>query len=189
MVSTDDEEIAVIAQKCGAQIPFMRSKKNADDYATTIDVLREVLNEYKKAEQKFDYVCCIYPTAPLIRSKRIREAKELLEKTPEAESVVPVLKYPVPVEWAMKIDNGFLLSDCPEKQLIRSQDLSPKYYDSGQFYFATTKLIQKSDNLINDHTIPIFLNDIEAQDIDTEDDWQMAEVKYQIIRNSATTNF
>jgi N-acylneuraminate cytidylyltransferase len=159
----------------------MRSKKNADDYATTIDVLREVLDEYEKIERKFDYVCCIYPTAPLIRSEWIRKAKELLEKTPETESVVPVLKYPVPIEWAMKIDNGFLMPEHPEKQLLRSQDLLPRYYDSGQFYFTTTKFIQKNDNLINEHTIPIFLNDTEAQDIDNEEDWQMAELKYCFI--------
>ena len=76
MVSTDDEEIAEIAKKYGASVPFMRSKKNANDYATTEDVIIEVVQEYKKLKKNYTYACCIYPTAPFIKSDMLIEAME-----------------------------------------------------------------------------------------------------------------
>jgi N-acylneuraminate cytidylyltransferase len=78
MVSTDDKEIAEVAKKYGAKVPFIRSKENADDFATTVDVLLEVISEYKQHKKEFDFCCCIYPTAPLIKIEKLKSGFEKL---------------------------------------------------------------------------------------------------------------
>lgn len=78
MVSTDDKEIAEVTQRYGAKIPFMRSPKNADDFATTADVLLEVLEEYKKIDREFGYLCCIYPTAPFVTAEKLQYSFNLM---------------------------------------------------------------------------------------------------------------
>src|SRR5664279_2017830 len=74
MVSTDDSEIASIAERYGAKIPFFRSKMTADDHSTTMEVINEVLSDYSvKLGKHFQYVCCIYPTAPLVKLKDLHD--------------------------------------------------------------------------------------------------------------------
>lgn len=100
MVSTDNDEIKDIAIQYGAEVPFMRSEESSDDYATTSDVLSEVLEEYKKRKQYYTYMCCIYPTAPFVTAKKIESAMEILCNT-NADSVIPVVHFPFPhnVAW------------------------------------------------------------------------------------------
>eukprot|EP00487_Bulimina_marginata_P000645 TRINITY_DN11277_c0_g1_i1.p1 TRINITY_DN11277_c0_g1~~TRINITY_DN11277_c0_g1_i1.p1 ORF type:complete len:104 (-),score=7.50 TRINITY_DN11277_c0_g1_i1:287-598(-) len=90
MVSTDDEKIATIARQFGATVPFMRSEKNADDFATTADVIEEVIQEYRNIGQRFDTLCCIYPTAPFVTTERLKEGGRLLESQ-DYDSVVPMV--------------------------------------------------------------------------------------------------
>lgn len=82
MVSTDDDEIADVARKYGAEVPFMRSEATSNDYATTADVLREVLSEYAKRGIEFDRMCCLYPTAPFVHVSELMEASEMIEAGP-----------------------------------------------------------------------------------------------------------
>src|ERR1019366_1680719 len=123
MVSTDDEEIAKIAIQYGATVPFMRSKKNADDFATTIDVIVEVLDYYKTINLQYDYFCCIYPTAPLIDKKKITEGYHHLINC-NFESVLPVISYNSPIQRSFILGNNLIKIIWSKIYLKRSQDLS-----------------------------------------------------------------
>lgn len=182
MVSTDDHEIAEVAKSFGANIPFLRSAENSTDMAMTIPVLEEVISEYKKFGQEFDYLCCIYPTAPFITAERLKKAKELLLKK-SAEAVVPVMRFGYPVQRALKIENGIAKMFWPENYNMRSQDLEPAYHDCGQFYFMKTSAMLEQKVLFPKLTAPLEVPESEAQDIDNEEDWKVAEVKFKIINN------
>lgn len=180
MVSTDSQEIADIAIKYGAQVPFLRSEKNSDDYATTASVIEEVLLTYKKNGKEYEYVCCLYPTAPFITSERLIEARQLL-KQKGVDSVSLVVPFGHPIQRSFKIDsNQKLMMNWPENVNTRSQDLAPAYHDAGQFYFLDVKkfLIQKK--IFTDNVSPLIISELEAQDIDNEEDWQIAELKYKL---------
>jgi len=181
MVSTDDKEIAAVAKNYGAAVPFMRSAKTSSDYAITYDVLEEVLAEYKKLNIVFDIICCIYPCVPFLTADSLQKAyNQMLSDSNDA--VMPVCKYPVPIEWAMSISEGRLLPNDRATQLIRSQDLTPKYYDAGMFYFLKSDVLLKEKTLCPENTGPYIIDETECQDIDTMEDWKSAELKYKILQ-------
>ena len=182
MVSTDDKEIAEISKKLGAKVPFFRSKKTSDDYATLADVIEEVILKYKKQGKEFKYFCCLLPTAPFITSKRIIEGFQLIKNT-GAESIVPITRFSYPIQRALKIEDGQLKMFWPENYNVRSQDLTPAYHDCGQFYWMKTESILEQKQLYTKHTVPLEIPEIEVQDIDNEEDWKMAEMKYKMISN------
>ena len=180
MVSTDDEEIAQVAKEYGAEVPFMRSADNANDFATTKDVVREVLESYQKNGQEFDQLCCIYPTAPFVTAKGLKSAMELLN-TPGTQGAMPVVRFSFPPQRSLIIEEGSLKPKWPENTLKRSQDLEPMYHDAGQFYCLDVKSFLEQDTMVPAVTAPIVLSDLEVQDIDNEEDWKMAELKYSIL--------
>ena len=170
MVSTDDKEIARIAKKEGARIPFMRSKKNSSDFSTTSDVIEEVLIEYKKRGVNPKYVCCIYPTSPLMDPKTLTRAYNLISSS-NAKSVVPVVKFSFPIQRSFVVENNMLKMRWPENTNTRSQDLIDHYHDVGQFYFLNVKSYLKDPVIFSDLTYPIELSPMFAQDIDNHEDW------------------
>jgi len=179
MVSTDDEEIAEVAKNYGAKIPFMRSKKNANDFATTADVLIEVIEEYKKLGKEFDYLCCIYPTAPFVTDQKLKDSFNLMIKE-RADSVIPVVKFSYPIQRAFRINTEQKLEYIyPENINKRSQDLEPAYHDAGQFYWIDIKTFHKSKNLVTENSLPFILSEMEVQDIDSEGDWFLSTLKYK----------
>ena len=180
MVSTDDAEIAEIAKKYGASVPFMRSEATANDFATTGDVIEEVINEYEKLGKTFDIICCIYPTAPFIRSERLVEAMERLQSG-ECDAVSPVVKFSYPPQRGFIVVDGFLRYKYPEFIRTRSQDLEPMYHDAGQYYFTTTESFRKVKNFSPPRSGYVILTDDEVQDIDNPDDWATAELKYRML--------
>ena len=181
MVSTDSDEIAEIARNNGAQVPFMRSQKTADDYASTFDVVEEVINNYKKENREYDFLCCVYPCVPFLSGQTLQSAyNQLIASSNDA--LQPVCKFPVPVEWAMKIENGILVPNDRNAQLMRSQDLVPKYFDVGMFYMVKTAVMLKERSLLPPKTMAYIMNEKEVQDIDTIDDWIKAEFKYKFIK-------
>lgn len=178
MVSSDDEEIASVAKKYGANIPFMRSKKNADDFATTADVLIEVLNEYKKLGKEFDYLCCIYPTAPFVTDKKLIDSYNLMIKE-NTGGVIPVVKFSYPIQRAFQMnDKNQLEYFWPENINKRSQDLETAYHDAGQFYWISVNAFEKSKILITENSYPFILPEMEVQDIDCEQDWEILRLKF-----------
>jgi len=181
MVSTDSQKIAKIARSFGAKVPFLRSIKNSNDYATTAGVIKEVLFEYKKRGKEFTYFCCIYPAAPFITPQKIRLAfKKMIDN--KANAVVPVVRFSYPIQRALKIENNQLSWVYPENKKIRSQDLSPLYHDCGQFYLAITKTFIKQGTIMGNRAIPMEIPESEVQDIDNEEDWKLAEIKYKFLK-------
>lgn len=177
MVSTDDAEIAEIAKKAGAKVPFMRSDAASGDYASTDDVIREVLDAYAAQGKKFDAFCCIYPTAPFVTAEKLKTAMQMLKT---ADSVMPVVPFSFPVQRGLFVDSeGHIGYKWPEYAAARSQDLEKIYHDCGQFYACRTKAFLEEGTTDTKNMVPLILPEMEVQDIDTLEDWAVAEVKYQ----------
>ncbi len=188
MVSTDSEEIAKVSQSFGATIPFMRSQKNSDDIATTAEVIREVLEWYRKKGKEFKYACCIYPTAVFITPYKLDQAYKLLNNE-FADSALPVVRFGFPIWRSFKMeDNHAVEYNWPEFAQKRSQDLPPAFHDGGQFYFFNVQRFFETGTLIMKNTRAIEVSDMEAQDIDTEEDWRLAEIKYAFLINNNLRN-
>ncbi|MDR2645773.1 MAG: pseudaminic acid cytidylyltransferase [Holosporaceae bacterium] len=182
MTSTDDSEIADISLKYGARVPFFRSVETSTDMAMTAPVLIEVLNKYKELGQKFEYCCCIYPCAPFVTSQRLRSGMELLISE-NADSVLPVVKFSYPPQRGLVIRDSKLQMMFPENHDVRSQDLEPMYHDAGQFYCMKSSSLIREGKLFCANTLPMELSEMEVQDIDTIDDWKIAEMKYRMLNH------
>ena len=181
MVSTDDEEIAEISKAAGAKVPFFRSAKTSSDTATTADVLLEVLDEYEKRGQSFEYGCCIYPTAPFITGRKLKEAMDELVKS-GAESIVPMQEFSYPPQRGLFIDDkGLVKMLHPEYATTRSQDLQKQYHECGQFYIFRNDAFRIQKDTTMEKSIPYIIDPVESQDIDNESDWLLAELKYRFL--------
>lgn len=178
MVSTDDEEIARIAREAGASVPFLRSEKTADDFATTDDVLMEVLKTYEERGEIFDYMACIYPTAPFVTAEKLKEAMRLLIEQ-NGTGVMPVVRFSFPPQRGMAVRDGKLVYCYPENAAKRSQDLEPMYHDSGQFYCYHVAGYLACKGNLPDGYLPIVVEETQVQDIDNPSDWELAEIKYR----------
>ena len=180
MVSTDDDEIAEIAKKYGAKIPFRRSNKNSNDFANTTNVLLEVLEKYQKAGREYNYFCCLYPTSPLVTSKILKDSFSLMINK-KADGLFPVVKFSYPVQRAFRINSkGKLEYIWPENINKRSQDLEPVFHDAGQFYWMKRKIFIKEKKMLYDNIIPYILSALQVQDIDNEEDWDIAKIKFSV---------
>ncbi|MCR4740290.1 MAG: pseudaminic acid cytidylyltransferase [Lachnospiraceae bacterium] len=184
MVSTDSDEIAETAIKYGAKVPFKRSGNTSGDFATTEDVLFEVLAMYKAQGRMFDDVCCIYPTAPFVNAKKLRDAYMILKDDPDINSVVPVVRFSFPPQRGMVCRKGFLAYQYPENAMKRSQDLEPVFHDCGQFYFCRIKALEEYRDLICPGCVPLEMPEEEVQDIDNYSDWNMAELKFRMMNDT-----
>ena len=187
MVSTDSMEIAEIAKAHGASVPFMRSPSASDDYATTVDVLHEVLSAYAEREKKFDFMCCLYPTAPFVTAEKIRAAYTVFMES-GADMLEPVVAFSYPPQRSFSIEAGLLAYNYPEHVRTRSQDLPTWYHDAGQFYFYRVEAFRRSVEGNSEQggydlrCVPFVMNEMEVQDIDTLMDWQLAEAKYRLLQ-------
>ena len=181
MVSTDDAEIAEIAKTQGAKVPFLRSSKSSDDHATTADVLLEVLEKYKTDyDKKFDLACCIYACAPLITQEAFTKAHSKLISE-NLDSVFPISEYSTPIKRALRLNDADQVSYIfKENELTRSQDLESAYFDVGQYYWFNVPTFLETKALATDNTKCIILPAMQAQDIDNEEDWKLAEMKYKL---------
>ncbi len=180
MVSTDDSVIAEIAVKEGAKVPFFRSDENSNDYASTADVITEVLEGYKKMGREFEYVCCMYPTAPFIKAEELAEALTMLEKNRNVHTVIPVVPFSFPPQRAFVLRDEMIQYQYPENRTKRSQDLEKIYHDCGQYYMLRTTEFCNTGEMIGKAVLPIVKDELQVQDIDNEIDWKMAEVKYKL---------
>ncbi|MBQ0153328.1 MAG: pseudaminic acid cytidylyltransferase [Bacteroidales bacterium] len=179
MVSTDDEEIAAIARQYGASVPFMRSAETANDYATTADVLLEVLAKYCEMGRKFENLCCLYATAPFVKAERLRECYNLMQG--DIDSAFTIVEYSYPIQRSLVTDGKLIRLAYLEHKNSRSQDLQKHYHDAGQFYFSTIKNLEENQFLWGEHTAPLILSELEVQDLDTMTDWKLAEMKYMLL--------
>jgi pseudaminic acid cytidylyltransferase len=181
LVSTDDFEIAAIAESFGATVPFMRSSENSSDFATTSDVIEEVIRELKNQNKIFDNICCIYSCAPFIKTEYLTEAYNLLLKN-SFETVFPIIPYSTKIQRALRIKNKKIEMFYPEFEQTRSQDLDISYYDAGQFYWIQEKMFSNNKKIYTNNSGAIILDELSAHDIDSEIDWKIAEIKYSLLK-------
>ncbi len=178
MVSTEDAEIAEVAEKYGAKVPFMRSQKNADDFSTTVDVLLEVLEKYNRRGVSFNNLCCIYPTAPFVSALKLKNSYNLMIQK-KANGVIPVVLFSYPIQRSFRINKYDKLEYIfPENMNQRSQDLEPAYHDIGQFYWIKIRELLAQKTLVTNNILPFIVSELEVQDIDNETDWKIAEKKF-----------
>ncbi|RZF60239.1 pseudaminic acid cytidylyltransferase [Sphingobacterium corticibacterium] len=186
MVSTDNAEIAQMAVSLGAKVPFLRSPATSHDQATTYSVVEEVLMCYGERKQLFTYGCCIYP-GPFVNAIKIREGyRKLYNST--ADALVPIVRFSYPVLRSLTIENGLLTMAWPKYLNERSQDLPVFYHDCGQFYFFRTQALLRQKKLFLDSTIPFEIPESEVHDIDNEEDWKIAELKYKLLLTGQSTD-
>ena len=177
MVSTEDAEIADVAKQYDASVPFMRSAETASDFATTADVLKEVIAKYKELGLEFDNFCCFYATAPLVQSNDIISAFERLQSS-DFTCVYPVVQFSYPIWRCLDLaEDGTMKRHWPEYENSRSQDLPKEYHDTGTFYWYKTKEWLAGKSKIGG----IIVDEIAVQDIDNESDWKLAEMKYKLL--------
>lgn len=179
MVSTDDAEIAEAARALGAEVPFLRSAAAADDHATTSQVLLEVLSQYAEAGVQFDLACCLYPTAPFVRAQDLADGRAKLLGS-RFDVIMPVAAFSYPIWRSLqREDDGCIALNFPENLNARSQDLPVAYHDAGQWYWFRTEAFLRDHVLMGANSGSIVLPAIQVQDIDTEDDWALAELKHE----------
>lgn len=184
IVSTDDEEIAEIAKKHGAEVPFLRSAENANDYATLFDVVVEVTQNLKQEDSLPEVICCILPTAALIDAYDLNSAFTTFLQN-GSDSLFPVVAFSYPIQRALlKTKSNKIELLQPEYKNTRSQDLDTTFHDSGTFYFANTKALLEHKTFFYNSAF-YEVSELSVQDIDTETDWKLAELKYQL-KNSVS---
>lgn len=183
MVSTDDEEIAEVSKKYGAEVPFFRSASTSDDFATTADVLTEVLNQYENLGISFEYACCCYATAPFTTAQRLAEGLNKLI-VDNADSVFPISAFSYPIFRSLKkSEDGRIGMIWPENLNKRSQDFLEAFHDAGQWYWFVVDRFLKSKQIFTNNSIGMEISPLEVQDIDSEHDWHLAELKYGYLQS------
>jgi pseudaminic acid cytidylyltransferase len=179
IVTTDADEIAVVAKACGAEVPFMRPSELSDDHASTDAVVIHALNWFRNNGIELEYVCCLYATAPFVKPEYLRQGLELLKST-GASTGISVTSFPFPIFRGLKINRkGTLEMFWPEHRLTRSQDLPEAFHDAGQFYWLNVEKYMKAPALYASDAVPIILPRYLVQDIDTPEDWMRAEFMFQ----------
>ena len=183
IVSTDDKEIADVAIKYGATIPFIRPKELSDDFTGTGAVVEHTINYLKEQGEYYDYICTIYATAPLLQEKYLIEGFEKL-KNSNAKNAFSCTSMPFPIQRTFKItQNERCEMFWKENFSKRSQDLEEAYQDAGQFYWTNLK-VESNDIMFGNDSIPIVLPRYLVQDIDTLEDWERAEYMYESLKKS-----
>ena len=182
VVSTDDEEIADVARSFGADIPFIRPADLANDHAGTGAVVIHALEWFRKNGTDYDAACCIYATAPLLDPERLKEGWDKLQGKRFAFSVT---SYAFPIQRALKqTADGSVDMFWPENLTKRSQDLEPAYHDAAQFYWGWTDAWLNGEIAFSPISAPVILPRTQVVDIDTPEDWEVAEVTYRILKGT-----
>ncbi|WP_409306249.1 pseudaminic acid cytidylyltransferase [Pectobacterium sp. B1J-3] len=184
IVSTDDYEIADIACQYGAEIPFMRPDELSNDYATTGQVMSHAVT-WLQRESIIQSACCIYATAPFLSASDIRNGYQRLKET-QSDYVFSVTTYAFPIQRALKknVDDGVSMFQ-PETFQMRSQDLEEAFHDAGQFYWGRPEAWKEEKPIFNSYSTAIVLPRHRVQDIDTQEDWDRAELMFQVLRQSS----
>jgi len=181
IVSTDDEEIAEVALKFGAEVPFIREDELANDYAGTTPVIQDALNKIN--DNSLAYVCCIYATSPMLKAQYLKQGLELLKQSQDSHYAFSLTSYAFPIQRALTLsDSNHVEMIDPTKLNVRSQDLEEVWHDAGQFYWGTKEAWQQALPIFSEHSLGVKLPRYLVQDIDTLEDWKTAELMYQAWR-------
>lgn len=187
IVSTDDEEIAVVAQEYGAVAPFLRPAELSDDHTGTLPVVRHAIEWYKARGTLLDQVCCLYATAPFVRGEDIQRGLGVLEQT-GADYAFSVTSYAFPIQRAIRITEAERVEMFhPEHFNTRSQDLEEAYHDAGQFYWGLASAWSEGKVIFSQASAPVILPRHRVQDIDTPEDWLRAEWMFKAMQQAQDT--
>lgn len=182
IVSTDDEEIAGVALQCGAEVPFMRPDELADDFTGTIPVTKHAIEWLEDQGQGVSEAMCIYSTAPFVQPKTIIAAYEQWH-TSQANYCFTATNYAAPIQRAFRLtEDKRTEMFYPELFNERSQDLEEAYHDAGQFYWGKPEAFKRLEPVFSKDSSPFILPRYLVQDIDTPDDWILAELLYQALK-------
>ena len=184
VVSTDDAEIAQVAKKWGAEVPFMRPAELSDDYTGTIPVIAHAVRTLSKHyPQQIELACCIYATAPFVEPEDLSRGLQQLQEQ-QADYAFSVTSYAFPIQRAIRIaDSGRVAMFNLEHFNTRSQDLEEAWHDAGQFYWGTAEAWLEEKMLFGEDSIPVKLPRHRVQDIDTLEDWIRAEWLFKALKS------
>lgn len=183
VVSTDDQEIADVAIRYGAEVPFLRPPQLADDYVGTSPVVRHCIEELLKLNWPLNYVACVYATAPLLSQRLIAQAYQQLVSG-NVDYVFAAARFSFPIQRAiMQTESGGVTPFDPVSIGKRSQDLPPAFHDAGQLYWGHfSTWLDLNKRIFSPSSQMIVLPDYLVQDIDTLDDWKRAELLYKLLK-------
>jgi pseudaminic acid cytidylyltransferase len=182
VVSTDDEEIAEVAKSFGAEVPFLRPKELSDDFTGTTPVIAHAIREIEKSGERVDVACCVYATSVFLTSELLKEGFAAL--TNGKEYSFSVAEFGAPIFRSFKmLDEGGVEMFFPEKFSSRSQDLPSAYHDAAQFYFGRRDAFLNNLPIFAPHSAAVEVDRRTVQDIDTMDDWVIAESIFKSLHN------
>jgi N-acylneuraminate cytidylyltransferase len=185
MVSTDDAEIAQVAQAHGAEVPFVRPPELSDDHTGTIAVIAHAIDWHNHNREQAQEVCCIYATAPFVQAADLQRGLQTLQST-GAQYAFSVTSYPFPIQRAVRITPEERLEMFqPEHFGTRSQDLPEAWHDAGQFYWGKAKAWLQGKPLFSHDAAPLLLPRHRVQDIDTPEDWKRAEWLFKVMKKQS----
>lgn len=180
VVSTDDDEIAEVAEEAGAEAPFRRSGDLADDHTPTVPVIADAIAQLNIPDQT--PVCCLYATSPFVTPTDLRAGMDRLEET-GAPFVLSVTTYAFPIQRALRRDaSGTVEMFDPTQMQTRSQDLEEAWHDAGQFYWGRAESWTSGRGIFEAGAQGLALPRHRVQDIDTEEDWKRAERMMQVLQ-------
>lgn len=180
LVSTDDQEIAKVAKTFGAEVPFMRPARLADDFAGTTEVIAHAIYWMQNQDWQLDAVCCIYATAALAQPEDLKRGWEALDSG-DWSYAFSVTEYASPIFRSFKEHpEGGLEIFFPEKLELRSQDLPVALHDAAQFYWGRPEAWAKNLQIFDKHSCPVKIPTWRVQDVDTPEDWRSAELLFRI---------
>ncbi len=183
IVTTEDQEVAEIALREGAEVPFVRPTELADDYAGTGPIVRHALQWLAEHGCSPELACCLYATAPMVSTDDLVRGMRELQASPKKQYAFSVTCFPFPIQRAIRItDDGGVEPFQPECIPMRSQDLEEAYHDAGQFYWGRTAAFLRGLSVFSRHSIPVILPPHRVQDIDTPEDWIRAEYLYRALQ-------
>lgn len=175
IVTTDDQDIADLAQQHGASVPFLRPPELSGDYIGTLPVIRHAVEWLENNEMSVDYACCLYATAPFVTAAALREGWDIIRRE-DCSYAFSVTSYAFPIQRAIRItEQGRVAMFHPENFNARSQDLEEAWHDAGQFYWGTKAAWMSELPIFGEDSVPVKLPRHRVQDIDTPEDWSRAE--------------
>lgn len=183
VVSTDDAEIAEVAQRSGAQVPFLRPNELSDDMTGTVAVIRHAIDWFAQRGQAFGQTCCLYATAPFVQPQDLARGLALLLER-DADYTLAVTSYAFPIQRAIRLEpSGSMQMFAPRHFSTRSQDLEPAWHDAGQFCWGSTLAWTEQRPVFSSRSFPVELPRHRVQDIDTPDDWLRAELLFKVMQS------
>ena len=179
VVSTDDDEIAAVAEQYGAEAPFRRPAELSDGHTGTMPVIRHTIQWLQDHGWQPELACCIHATAPFMRITDLQSCMQLLQQG-NSDYAFPVTSFPSPIQRALRVDAaGRVRMFHPEHLHTRSQDLEPAFHDAAQFWWGRTSAWLEDSPVYSAASVSMRIPRHRVQDIDTAEDWERAEALFR----------